>query len=362
MSDTFNIMTEVLLVDTEGSWIPTEEVDSSRDQVAYSVGYFSSYDESKGTGFVIKVLEGNDPHAFVLTCAHIFLNINLEFKSEPLSFIVNGDFYDVSIVPKEMCWNTSTNFPIDPISGNKISVPDDWQICEIRKLPREYSGQLVSLKLSQAASFSNGTKVKVYGFPKPISERISSYCAPNSNPSDIEKLNACIHGGKKLILSQGKILSSNDQMICISSPTSKGMSGSPIVIECENGLEVIGVLHGGPAGFLHRKINIAIHANKTEEFVSALKRLLKKIKKQKNFIESSGFREDYDLYKFEWETNFLIQGFENGKKYDLLMCVTSLNSFYRMVLKFEARNGKFVNYNIGMLSESFREKVEKMFS
>lgn len=199
-----DIMTEVLFKDTCGNWIPTQEVDESVDPIANSVGYFIIGTEIKGTGFVIRVNQNNDPYAIALTCAHVFMNFFLGLRNEPTRFIVKGEIYYVSLVPKSLNWYDKSKFPRDPISGNRISIPDDWLFCEIRKGKINYNNPLIALDLASRSIIPQGTNIKIYGFPKPIDQINFGYCAPASTITDLEILNDCIHGGNKLVFSQGK--------------------------------------------------------------------------------------------------------------------------------------------------------------
>jgi hypothetical protein len=354
LSETFNKMTELLLKDTEGHWIPTEEVDLGTDPVASAVGYFRIFDSFQGTGFVIKVLPGNDPHAIILTSAHVLLDSNLEFKRGHIKFVVNGDSYEVKILSKEMNWDFKSNFPIDPISGNKLSIPNDWLFCELRMFKKEYSKPLNSLKVSNDIVFCVGTNLRVYGFPRPINRDILSYCAPNGELSELETLNTLIHGGQRLVSSKGEILSMNDEIFCISAPTSNGMSGGPIILDTDEGPKVIGILHGGPAGFLHRKLNLAIYSSNSGNFLKGMTSLLKKMLKQIRFVNNLGLRNE-ELLRFAWETKYVVKNLKEGRVYDIERCIDSLNSYYKGILKIEASIGNRISYNIGIFCRSFKD-------
>lgn len=352
-------MTEVLFKDTYGNWIPTEEVDES-NPIANSIGYFMIGDEPKGTGFVIKVNQNNSPYAIVLTCAHVFIGNELFLTNKPAKFIVRGEFYYCSIMPKFLNWICKAKFLRDPISGNRISIPDDWIFCELRKGYKNYTHSLIALNLSNHQFFPQETQVTVFGFPRPIDESSFDYSAPASEEKDMPILNSCIHGGNKLVLSHGKIISASNDIICVSCPTSHGMSGGPITVKIDNSYQVIGILFGGPAGATHKIIMLTIFETLYGNSLNALKKLLKKIKKQKRSIRMSGAQVCHGLRKFWVYAKLYIEVLSNGDYISKSEITKELLSYYKNVLSIEARLGRNLGYNIGIALEMLRHDLNRI--
>lgn len=358
-----DIMTEVLFRDTCGNWIPTQLVDESVDPIANSVGYFIIGNEKKGTGFVFKVNQNNDPYALVLTGAHVFFSFTLSLRNEPTQFVVKGEAYNVSIIAKFLNWADKSKFPKDPISGNRISIPEDWLICELRKVNMNYSNSLIALDLANNSFIPQNATVKIYGFPKPVKTVNYGYCAPTSSIADVPILNNCIHGGKKLVFSQGIILAKNIEIMSISCPTSNGMSGGPIIMETNNGSKVVGILHGGPCGTTHYKIMVTIFETIDGININALFKLLKKIEKQIKSIESSGAQICYELYRFREEIVNCIKIIQNGvnlSHFSNSKIIEQLLDLYSKVLLIEAESGRNMNYNLGLTLEMFRNDIKSI--
>ncbi|OMJ92262.1 hypothetical protein SteCoe_5033 [Stentor coeruleus] len=357
------IMTEVLFKDTCGNWIFTQPVDESIDPIANSIGYFMIGAEMRGTGFIIKINQNNNPYAIVLTCAHIFINSTLGLRDDPTRFIVKGESYNVKIMPKFLNWSDKRKFPKDPISGNRISIPEDWLFCEIRKDNKNYNYSLIALVLSNDSFIPQETNVKIYGFPKPIEYMNFGHCAPTSKITDLSILNNCIHGGNKLVFSEGKILATNREIMSISCPSSNGMCGSPIIINTDNGIRVVGILHGGPSGTTHKKIMLTIFETIHGININALLGLLKKINKQIKTIESAGIQICYKLHRYRTELEICIQAIQNGVEFtnfNSSEIIEQLLDHYSKVLLIEAESGRFTDYNIGLTHELLRNDINNI--
>ena len=139
----------------------------------------------------------------------------------------------------------------DPISGYKTYIPDNWTFCKLFKIPSATYKNLITA-LNMIDSLNNipkTTQVWVFGFPSLFNSNTLAFVAPESSQKDSVHLRKFIGKINELKCSTGKI-EKIGEMIAISCSCITGMSGSPVFIENYGKLQVIGLLHGGPASLL----------------------------------------------------------------------------------------------------------------
>jgi hypothetical protein len=330
--------TEILLKDSTGDWIPTNLVDSL-DPITQSVGYFM---------IGVKVNHGNDPYAIVLTAAHVFFDSFIKLTTNEAKFIIKNQPYIVSIRRKLFDWENCTSFAKDPISKNRLSVPEDWLFCELRKEKIAYTHPLLPLQCSRIKNMPLGTPVTIYDYPKPISDENYEYCSLNSTQSDVPALNCCIHGGNQLVQSSGTLRAKNKKLMCVTCPTSNGMSGSPIIVERYGMKIVVGLLHGGPAATFHldallAKRNIGVE----EDFLIYLKKICKAFRRKIKVLKKKRDNVGYRLIEFYPTFKRLVRRIESKLGFDESYWRTQLSNLYETSLSIEAGFRSDLVYNIG---------------
>ena len=248
-----NLMTEVFFTGTSGQWPESESVDQLLVFGGYSIGVFlGEFSERQGTGFVVKVLSSTSTaRALILTASHIFIHC-FEFDQRPLRFDICGDIYEVEPLKQGIDWDNEALYHIDSSSRNKMSVPDDWCLCTLTEISgASYKNPLKALDFCDSfTKHAIGVKVSVIGYPISFTKEDIFYIAPTLQKSDYAKIKKSLHDGSHPIKTEGEIMC-NEETICITCVTCNGMSGSPLFIEENSILKVVGLLHGGPASPIH---------------------------------------------------------------------------------------------------------------
>ena len=250
--ESINNMTEVMFKNSLGEWPQLERVDQLLEFCGYSIGYFSDALGKGGTGFIIKAVSGSvDQCALVLTAAHIFIK-EFHFEATIKYFNIENDKYYASPLKNDLQWDDLSKFLTDPVTFSKSSIPNDWVVCLISKIPgRTYISPLVPLKLCGVISeVSVGLDVAVYGFPRAVDLTSLKYAAPEANNSELTDIQHSLCGSLHMVKSYGKICAVGE-MAAADCVTMNGMSGGPLIARINGELVVIGFLHGGPASPIH---------------------------------------------------------------------------------------------------------------
>ena len=242
-----NFNTEIIFTDDSGNYPEGRRFDQVEEFGAYSIGTFRKKKGTGGTGFIINVLSpSSEVVALVMTAAHIFIT-NFKYLYEPIEFLIGNDIYEALPLKATIDLDDLSLRYRDPITGVRLSVPDDWVICELRKIPNLiYSSKLASLKFYRSLDSVIGRSVSLIGFPNIIDPSNISQICPEAKTSSIDLLSNCIHGGQKLIETQG-IIKNYENLIAVTCCSASGMSGSPLFIKNNGKFEVLGLLFGGPA-------------------------------------------------------------------------------------------------------------------
>ena len=133
ISESANIMTEVIFKNSSGEWPQLELGDQLSDFGGYAVGVFYDGYEKGGTGFVIKVLTSHPTYsALILTAAHCFIG-NFNYNPGAQGFVVEDEIYDAIPLKASLDWDNIDLYCSDPIFNSKISIPEDWTICGLMK-------------------------------------------------------------------------------------------------------------------------------------------------------------------------------------------------------------------------------------
>ena len=123
------IMCEVLFRDANGTWPKMPPIEQLQEFLGFSVGYFDEEGSRAGTGFVIKnLLYHPDYCSIVLTVAHIFIE-DFQFKCSQKYFKIGNETYVAFPLKQTLDLNNISQFFRDPISGVRISMPEDWLLC-----------------------------------------------------------------------------------------------------------------------------------------------------------------------------------------------------------------------------------------
>ena len=258
------LMSEIIFKDESGNYPQSELFDQVAEFGGYCIGNF--YDG--GTGFIIKVLFDNTQiSALLLTAAHVFVK-DFVYNKNPNEFLIGDDTYLAHPLKDDLDWEDLSLRLEDPISNVKLSVPDDWVICELHKIPgNSYNSKLVSIEIADPMIDRKHQNVELIGIPERIDEsKLFQICPESSsNQESLNEIKNCFNHEKKIIKTVGTILH-YDELICTSCISANGMSGGPLLIREEGALKVVGLLHGGPASQIHFFITeISSNTSRSEE-------------------------------------------------------------------------------------------------
>lgn len=270
-----NFMTEVIFKNSKGEWPRTEIIDQDSRFGGFCIGHFQKDGVKGGTGSIIKLLYGHsNSFALVLTSGHIFLK-DFQYLKEMTTFKIGREKFLAISVKNDLNWDL---FFKDSISGVNLSVPDDWTVCTISKIPsRNYIQKYIELGIYDVFSaLPPDIDIEVHGFPLTPTSNMLSYIAPESLVKDLRDVKETVWNGSGLICSKGKILAENETM-AISCASANGMSGSPVIIITPSGPQIIAILFGGPATKIHYYCALILHYK--EQASTLTEKLLKHIRK-----------------------------------------------------------------------------------
>ena len=342
-------MCEILFRDSNGSWPQLPQFDQMSELNGYAIGYFMTEGQRGGTGFIIKVLNNDQMYsALVLTAAHIFTDA-FQFTTIPQRFLIGQETYMAYPLKVDLTWDDFRLYAIDKISNSKITYPEDWIVCGLRKfLFANYSQKLVPLELAQnPCMIVPNQSVVAYGYPKKPSKSTLGYMAPESLPSDFTDIKHILGGGNNLVYSVGKVLVVDD-VICASCASVNGMSGSPLIVSEQGKHKVIGLLHGGPASLIHFLCGQILH-----------------------FRDSRGLDALADLYSYLTDNikdngfiSYILSEIEavilDSK--DLSSILEDIEELYGRALRLERNSGKAINYNIFVNTSRLSVKINNIIN
>jgi hypothetical protein len=339
-------MTEVVFKDDNGNWLKTEAFNQEERFNGFSIGYFSRRGKKSGTGFVVKVEEDQESlkSGIILTAAHVFYK-NFVYVEESVDFVLGATTYEAKPITRIFSWEDDANFLTDPITEERISVPDDWILCEIWRKSSEITSKIVALNPGKELILSPGDEVFVIGYPREVTPQNLCYVAPGSDSSDLDSVQKSLVYGQELVISSGKILKVGE-MVAISCITASGCSGSPVVVNSNGELKYIGLLHGGPASLLHRGISLLIHnalSPSLKKFVVKFYKKLKKFKRQKKHM---GFGFNYNVTLLMTELKKLKKIAEKNLPISERDLASTYMRYYELALSIEISLGFKSYYNL----------------
>lgn len=276
-----NSMTEVIFKNSKGEWPRTERLDQESRFGVYCIGYFQKDGVKGGTGSIIRLLPAqSNEFALVLTSAHVFIR-DFQYLKEATVFRIGREKFQAVPIRNDLNWSL---FFKDSLSGVNLSVPDDWMVCSLHKIPNKtYSQNYTVLDIyDTSCALPHDIDIEVHGFPLTPSLDKLSYIAPESLRMDLKDVKEAVWNGLSLICTKGKVLAESE-VIAISCPTANGMSGSPVIINTPSGPQIVGILFGGAATKLHYYCALIIHFGDQADPILHIK-LLKHIRKHNSQI------------------------------------------------------------------------------
>ena len=348
-------MTEVLYKDISGNWPQTSRVNQNSWFGGVSIGYFYRDKQKSGTGFLIKLISGtSNSFGLILTAAHVFCE-EFKFCKKKIVFKFEREKFYASPLKESLDWSTLSSFKKDPITRNRISVPDDWVVCLVTKISKYiYTQTYVALDIfDNSFSIDQDSKVYTIGYPCPITmDRIKSI-APEATINDINDIKNCLCGGSKLICSEGKVIKSG-KMLAISCSTASGMSGSPILIQKKNKLYVIGILFGGPASKIHFYCSRIVNSGNLDKR-KIVKRLIKCL---------SGYSANSITVK---TINIVVKALKESLTKKLSKKIVQetlefISWIYTIALKLESISRKEFHHNLAFPIAEIAEKLNEILS
>ena len=342
-------MCEILFRDSNGSWPQLPQFDQMSELNGYAIGYFMTEGQRGGTGFIIKVLNNDQMYsALVLTAAHIFTDA-FQFTTIPQRFLIGQETYMAYPLKVDLTWDDFRLYAIDKISNSKITYPEDWIVCGLRKfLFANYSQKLVPLELAQnPCMIVPNQSVVAYGYPKKPSKSTLGYMAPESLPSDFTDIKHILGGGNNLVYSVGKVLVVDD-VICASCASVNGMSGSPLIVSEQGRHKVIGLLHGGPASLIHFLCGHILHF-KDSRGLPALAELYSYLADN---IEDNAF-----ISELLSQIEAVVLYSEN-----IAAILGDIKVLYGRALSLERNSGKALNYNVFINTSRLSDQINKIIN
>ena len=339
------LMTEIVFSDDSGNYPQSELFDQVSELGGYCIGNFSD----GGTGFIIKVLlQDSQISALVLTAAHVFVK-NFVYSKNPINFLIGSDIYKAYPLKDKLEWDDLSLRFEDPISNVKISVPDDWIICELHRVPSNtYISRLVSLEIADPSISRTNQPVELIGVPKIVDgENLNQVCPESTcDKVSLEEVRRCLNYENNLIKTTGTILHHND-LICTTCISANGMSGGPLLIKEDGYSKVIGLLHGGPASQIHFFISeITSKTTRSQEIFELFHEYYM------NKLNSMTNAKDINFVKACAGVVKIIENCLNLDTVSQENVNDLLRFLYRYALKVEYISGNFLKYN---LCVSFRK-------
>ena len=342
-------MTEIIYKDPSGSWPQTIPVDQISSFGGMSIGTFLRHGAKSGTGFIVKLTPLHPTVcALVLTAARIFIS-KFSYRKTQMDFLLENEVFKAEPLKDDLDWNNKKLFFKDPISCVRISIPEDWVVCTLSKIPgKVYSQSLVPLQLiNPLCILYEELEVTLYGYPKVPELDHLTYVAPESNDIDYDEIENSLCQGNHLVSSKGKIKMIGD-ILSVSCISANGMSGGPLIIESQNCPFVIGFLHGGPASFLHyypsRLLN-CMNPSIAQAFIDCL-----------TFNLGNG---SIYSYLHELLTKFSLSTIS---RFDCCVLERLLLSTYSDALNYEFFQGKNISYNNCLSIKAIFEPLNKILS
>ena len=332
-------MSEIIFKDESGNYPQSELFDQVAEFGGYCIGNF--YDG--GTGFIIKVLFDNTQiSALLLTAAHVFVK-DFVYNKNPNEFLIGDDTYLAHPLKDDLDWEDLSLRLEDPISNVKLSVPDDWVICELHKIPgNSYNSKLASIEIADPMIDRKHQNVELIGIPERIEESDLFQVCPESsyNRESLKEIQRCLNHEKKISKTIGTILH-HDDLICTSCISANGMSGGPLLIREEGTLKVVGLLHGGPASQIHFFIT---EISSSTSRSAAMPRHLHEyyMHKMSNITSSVNI----DFVKGCIGVLNVIEIFFSNQILSRGILKDLLRTLYKNALKVEYISGSFINYNL----------------
>ena len=146
------------------------------------------------------------------------------------------------------------------------------------------------------------------------------------------------------------------EVYCISCPTANGMSGSPVLVKTGIRLEVIGLIHGGPAGFIHRRVSGIINKFKDNCVGTLLEKFLMWLQDFRTQRLANGLYCPIIIKPAISCLKIMIKTQRSGKKL-IMEEFQMLRDWYSGCLVAEAAMGSNLNYNLGIPAISFYRDI-----
>ena len=208
--------------------------------------------DNSGTGFVVArasqmiTMDNHEIKGLVLTAAHVIADVfSGEFldSSFSVTFDANRSASGLSIIP---IYNFMSENPCQIHSDTTQAdycIPNDLALCVL-------CGPINAadlIRVNEASQLSEGMNCQVIGHPYK-SEKINyAYCTTDLSLDTIkQKAKEVFNGYNKLIISEGSVVKLSRNILEIDCSTTSGLSGSPILVQNGNLLQLGGLYVGGP--------------------------------------------------------------------------------------------------------------------
>jgi hypothetical protein len=222
---------------------------------------------SGGTGFIIKKL---DPplkrdnlfiQGIIATAAHVIIDLTSnEYSKEKFQLkVMKKNFF---AIPIKSYASVYANFSPSEKSGYEYCLPYDVAIL-VLMTKKIINFPVAELDLN---GVSVGNCCTIAGYPVRPSSSIF-YSCPIAEETELELIEKAFHNFKRLVFSQGNIVSMNDHLLDLSCSTTSGMSGSPTFNDQG---KVCGIYVGGPPLPGQRQLYKAIYCYLKQDFLRAL--------------------------------------------------------------------------------------------
>jgi hypothetical protein len=348
-------MTEIVFKNSVGDYPQAQEFDQRAELGGYAIGRF----HGGGTGFIIWLCsETSKVVGLILTAAHVFLE-DFTFLKSCEYFSIDRDTYLAVPLKKSLYWSNKSLRYKDPVTGSRISVPEDWIVCKIKRIPGQiYISSLTSISLANSPSHCPpNTPVVLVGFPNQFSPGAFNYVCPEGVRSEYHRVERSMLQGNKLVKTEGVVIK-HKKMIAVTCVSSNGMSGSPLLISDGGQYKVIGLLYGGPASPIHYLVsNLISQADNPSS--SDLDTLIKYLNVKQNNSTDNDLKNS--LLRI---INFLSQihiSVNSGAKL-IDSDVDILQIIYGKALYYEYKSGNQLKHNLCMPIKKIRSEVTSTFS